>query len=111
MPPTSPSTISSGYFNNHNDDENLINMIADRLNSISPPERKSLFKYKLQELVLETFSRSAITTTVKETTTRTAPPAPITASVTAAYRTTDGKEGIHHIIIDSQESFCTRDYY
>jgi hypothetical protein len=79
-----PSTIAnSGYFDN-NDDENLINMIVDRLNSISPPKRKSLFKQKLQELVLETFStRSTIALSLPRATL-------MTPHCTIA----DGKEGI-----------------
>jgi hypothetical protein len=86
----SPSTASSGYFGN-NDDENLINMIANRLNSISPPERKSLFKHKLQELVLETFSTRS---TTRETTTTTTSPLPSMATLMTAHCITaaDGKE-------------------
>jgi hypothetical protein len=86
-----PTTANHGYFDN-NDDENLINMIVDRLNSISPPKRKSLFKQKLQELVLETFStRSTMASSL-----------PSMAIVMTPHCTTaDGKEGIY---IDSQES-------
>jgi hypothetical protein len=86
-PPTSPllslSTASSGYFGN-NDDKNLINM--NLINLISPPERKSLFKHKLQELVLETFSTRLTTTTIL--------PLPSMATLMTAHCITaaDGKE-------------------
>lgn len=59
--------------NNDNDSEdvNFVNMIADRLNTIYPPERKTLFKLKLQACVIESFSSTTATTATTTTTSTT----------------------------------------